>query len=50
MDDVLGLKKASASEIEAERDRRMRSLYVDPIEHFPEKVDRLLLVLNDVCI
>ncbi|CAF1633203.1 unnamed protein product [Adineta ricciae] len=43
-----GLKKASQTEIYANRDRRMRSLFFDPIERFPEKIDRLLVAIDKI--
>ena len=39
------MKKAN----EEERDALMRSPYVDPIEHFPKKMDQLLDALHRVC-
>jgi hypothetical protein len=43
------LKKRSEIEIHEERDALMRSEYYDPIERFPEKMDKLLDALNRVC-
>jgi hypothetical protein len=43
------LKKRSETEIHEERDALMRSEYYDPIERFPEKMDKLLDALNRVC-
>ena len=48
MIDKLGLKKPSGGEIVEERDAQMRSQYIDPIEHFPNKIDQLLTVLTRV--
>ncbi|CAF4158182.1 unnamed protein product, partial [Adineta steineri] len=36
------LKKLTQSEIQEERDCRMRSQYFDPIQNFPDKIDQLL--------
>ncbi|UJR09075.1 hypothetical protein I4U23_013322 [Adineta vaga] len=43
-----GLRKRSQSEVYAERDRRMRSLFFDPIEHFPRKIDELLAAIDRI--
>ncbi|UJR09103.1 hypothetical protein I4U23_013350 [Adineta vaga] len=43
-----GLRKPSPSEVYAERDRRMRSLFFDPIEHFPRKIDELLAAIDRI--
>ena len=50
MNECLGLKKPSARELLEERERRMRNLYVDPVEHFPEQIDRLMTALNKVSV
>lgn len=42
--DELGLKRRNWEE----RDQRMRSQYIDPIENFPDKVDKLLQELTRV--
>ena len=36
------------SQLLLERDERMRSAYLDAIEHFPDKIDQLLLALDRV--
>ncbi|CAF4333968.1 unnamed protein product [Adineta steineri] len=36
----IGLKKQTQSEIQEERDCRMRSQYFDPIENFPDRMDQ----------
>ncbi|CAF4363194.1 unnamed protein product, partial [Adineta steineri] len=41
----LSLKKQTQSEIQEERDCRMRSQYFDPIENFPDRMDQLLEAL-----
>ena len=46
---LLGLKKPSEAEIYADHDRRMRSLFFDPIEKFPDKIDQLLVTIDKVC-
>jgi hypothetical protein len=46
---ILGLKKPSETEVLEERDSRMRSQYFDPIEHFPDRIDQVLEILNRVC-
>jgi hypothetical protein len=48
-DYILGLKKLSESEIQEERDVRMRSLYLDPMVNFSDRVDQLLEALQRVC-
>jgi hypothetical protein len=35
-------------ELMEERDEQMRSKYYDPVEDFPNKIDRLLDALNQV--
>ncbi|CAF4120390.1 unnamed protein product, partial [Adineta steineri] len=45
-----GLKKLNQSEIQEERDCRMRSQYFDPIENFPDRMDQLLEALNRIYI
>jgi hypothetical protein len=44
-----GLKKPNELERAEERDSRMRSNYIDPIEYFPDKVDQLFEALDRVC-
>ncbi|CAF0759134.1 unnamed protein product [Adineta steineri] len=46
----IGLKKQTQSEIQEERDCRMRSQYFDPIENFPDRMDQLLEALNRIYI
>ncbi|CAF3624741.1 unnamed protein product [Adineta steineri] len=46
----LSLKKLNQSEIQEERDCRMRSQYFDPIENFPDKIDQLLEAFNKIYI
>ncbi|CAF0859705.1 unnamed protein product [Rotaria sordida] len=41
-----GLKKATESEIQGERDLQMRSQYFDPIENFPDRMDQLCEAIN----
>ena len=48
MIEKLGLKRRTASDMLEERDRRMRSQYVDPVENFPDKIDQLLQELTRV--
>ena len=43
-----GLRKPTELEVAEERDIRMRSKYVHPIEHFPEKIDELFETLDRV--
>ncbi|CAF0990669.1 unnamed protein product [Adineta steineri] len=38
----LSLKKLNQTEIQEERDCRMRSQYFDPIQNFPDRIDQLL--------
>jgi hypothetical protein len=45
----IGLKKPNELERAEERDSRMRSKYIDPIENFPDKVDQLFEALDRVC-
>ncbi|CAF1035828.1 unnamed protein product [Adineta steineri] len=45
-----GLKRLNQSEIQEERDCRMRSQYFDPVENFPYKIDQLLEALNRIYI
>jgi hypothetical protein len=45
---IIGLKKLTKEDIQARQDARMRYAYVDPIEHFPDKIDQLLQALNRV--
>ena len=47
---VLGLQKPSEMDMLEKRDREMRTLYVDPIEHFPKQVERLLVALTEVSV
>ncbi|CAF1004007.1 unnamed protein product [Adineta steineri] len=44
------LKKLNQSEIQEERDCRMRSQYFDPIENFPDKIDQLLEAFSKIYI
>lgn len=44
----VGLKKMSEWERYEEQDAVMRSQYYDPIERFPERIDRLLEILDRV--
>ena len=44
------MKKITEEEIYEERNALMRSQYIDPIEHFPEKIDQLLDALSRVCL
>ena len=46
----LGLRGRRPSDLFLEYDERMRPKYVDPIEHFPDKVDQLLAALDRVSI
>ena len=46
----VGLKKPTAEDLYEERDRRMRAQYLDPIEHFPTKIDQLSEVVKQVSI
>ena len=48
MIEKLGLKRRNWEDIAEERDQRMRSQYIDPIENFPDKVDQLLEELTRV--
>ncbi|CAF3807836.1 unnamed protein product [Rotaria sp. Silwood1] len=41
-----GLKKASESDIQGERDSQIRSQYFDPIENFPDRMDQLCEAIN----
>ena len=43
-----GIRKADENDGHGERDRRLRSEYVDPVDGFPEKMDQLLEALNRV--
>jgi len=43
------LGKQNESEIMEERDEEMRGKYHHPIEHFPDKIDQFLDVLDRVC-
>ncbi|CAF1234712.1 unnamed protein product [Adineta steineri] len=43
-----GLNKLNKLEMEEERDSQIRSQYVDPIEHFPNKIDQLLEALDRI--
>ncbi|CAF1263903.1 unnamed protein product [Adineta steineri] len=45
-----GLKRLNQEEIQEERDCRMRSQYVDPIENFPDKIDQLLEAIDRIYI
>lgn len=47
--DVLGLKKLTDMELYEQRDCLMRQQYVNSIEYFPQKIDQLLVALNQVC-
>jgi hypothetical protein len=44
----LGLRKPDELELQEERDKRMRSEYHDPIEHFSEKFEQFLEATNRV--
>jgi len=44
----LGFGRSNELERFEERDEQMRSKYIDPIEHFPDKIDQLLDALNRV--
>ena len=44
----LGLGSSTELDRLKERDEQMRSKYIDPIEHFPDKIDQLLDALNRV--
>jgi hypothetical protein len=44
----LGVGKSVELDRLIERDERMRSQYVDPIENFPDKIDELFDALNRV--
>jgi hypothetical protein len=48
--DSLGirLRRRRQSEVLLQRDARMRSTYMDPIEHLPDKIDQLLLAVDRV--
>ena len=46
----IGLVKPSEDELNAEQDARMRANYYDPIDQFPDKIDRLIAVIQRVCI
>ncbi|CAF1480222.1 unnamed protein product, partial [Adineta steineri] len=46
----LSLKKLNQSEIQEERDCRMRSQYVDPIENFSNRIDQLLEAIDKIYI
>ncbi|CAF0849209.1 unnamed protein product [Adineta steineri] len=43
-----GLKKLNQSEIQEERDCRMRSQYFDPIQNFPDRIDQLLEAFDKI--
>jgi hypothetical protein len=43
-------EKTSELEIQEERDKRMRSQYLYPIDAFPQKMDQLFETINRVCI
>ncbi|UJR06650.1 hypothetical protein I4U23_010936 [Adineta vaga] len=43
-----GLKKVTEEEIQEERDARLREEYYDPIRRFPDKIDQLLVALNQI--
>ncbi|CAF0948798.1 unnamed protein product [Adineta steineri] len=45
-----GLNKLNQSEIQEERDCRMRSQYIDPIENFSNRIDQLLEAVNRIYI
>jgi hypothetical protein len=44
----VGWKKPNEEDLFEERDRRMRAQYVDPIEHFPVKIDQLSEAVKQV--
>jgi hypothetical protein len=45
-----GLKKPTVLEIQEERDKRMRSQYLDPTDALPLKIDQLFEAINRVCL
>jgi hypothetical protein len=45
-----GLKRPSEFEIQEERDKRMRSQYLHPIDALQQKMDQLFETINRVCI
>ena len=45
-----GLKKATATEIQEQKDIQMRSQYFHPIINFPDRIDQLLEQINKVYI
>jgi len=47
--EILGLKKQNELEIAEERDARMRSQYLHPMDVFPQKIDQLLEAIDRVC-
>ncbi|CAF1690546.1 unnamed protein product [Adineta ricciae] len=44
----IGLNKTSQSEIQQDKDRRMRSLYINHIDTFQNKVDQLISAINKI--
>ncbi|CAF0955523.1 unnamed protein product [Adineta steineri] len=46
----LSLKRLNQEEIQEERDCRMRSQYVDPIENFSDRIDQLLEAIDKIYI
>ena len=42
--------KPTAEDLYEELDKRMRAQYLDPIEHFPTKIDQLAEVVKQVSI
>ncbi|CAF1469649.1 unnamed protein product [Adineta steineri] len=46
--DYLGLKKPSESEIQEEKDSRMRSQYFHPTDNFADRIDQLLGALDKI--
>ena len=47
---TLGLRGRRQSDLFLEYDQRMRSRYLDPVEHFPDKIDQLIAALDRVSI
>ncbi|CAF3735281.1 unnamed protein product, partial [Adineta steineri] len=43
-----GLKKSTKSEIQEEKDSRMRSQYFHPIDNFPDRIDQLLEAFDKI--
>ena len=46
----LGLRKVATEERYEERDARMRSQYLNPMELLPVRIDQLFVTLNQVCL